>query len=572
LKIVNETPNLSEFKNALIFNTDDYAGKDFKTARTLLGGKLFENYLKTIYETLSIEIEGELKVCLVEFFKRFNLLSTHGNSYKFFGKDDNKVSTYEPAYFRGKMPFGKEMKMAYDLRNAIAHKGKLYGNQEPSNEIPQVIADIKDFVVALLFITDQFKKELKPILYPNILTDYLKSQIQNYKDWSRKNSVGFVHIDGLEDDTPMDLYATENLDSEEDTNENSEDDEDFEMEIIEKRQGTIDFLRKNKVTERKMVVRGDLGMGKTTTLFYLTSLDADDALKDGKKPIPVHFFLKDFAEKDNLLDKTVKKLGIDKDLVLNMLQKGKINFFFDGLNEVRNTQIAEVNTQISNLLSDYPNNFYIISTRPQSYNRNFDDDFQNRKVPVFDLQDLHKTNRVEEFLEQNGKQVKTKILEIIQNNEAWRKITANPLMLKMLITVAINNKGNVPSETGKIIRAFMDFLYEREKLQRRGNFDKQIFHLLLCYMAYETRSLTNANASLDKDEFILPILKECKDSILLSEKKQDALAPTDLFDFLAIAVDMNILTESENQYSFTYELHQLYYYAEYAQKNGKPLA
>lgn len=578
VKIISEKPNLSEFKNALIFNPDDYAGKDFKTARTLLGGKLFENYLKTIYETLSFEIEGELKVCLVEFFSRFSLLQANvsmpmrqKDSFKFFDKNDDKIATFPATYFRGKMPFGKEMKMAYDLRNAIAHKGKLYGNQEPSNDIPQVIADIKDFVVILLFITDQFKTALKPILFPNILSNYLQNQIQLYKDWSKKNSVGFVHIDGLEDHTPMDLFAMENLDNEEDEDDNSEEEDgNFDIEIIEKRQGTIEFLRKNKVTERKMVVRGDLGMGKTTTLFYLTSLDAQEALNDKNKSIPVHFFLKDFAEKDNLLDKTIQKLGIDKDLVLNLLQKGKINFFFDGLNEVRNTQIAEVNTQISNLLTDYPNNFYIISTRPQSYNRNFDDDFQNRKVPVFDLQKLSNT-KIEEFLEKNGKQVKTKILETIQNNEAWRKVTSNPLMLKMLITVALNNKGNVPSETGKIIRAFMDFLYEREKQQRRGNFDKQIFHLLLCCMAYETRSLTKANASLDKDEYILPILKDCKDSILLSEKKQDALAPTDLLDFLAIAVDMNILTESENQYSFTYELHQLYYYAEYAQKNGKPL-
>jgi len=566
---VVEKKQLTEFKNALPFPTENYTGVQIKTARATLAGK-FETYLKSIYELLSIEIEGELKVCLVEFFKKFGLLQLNKDSFKFFDKNHQTlISIYPATYFQGKMPFGKELKMAYDLRNAIVHKGKLYGNVEPANNPEAVISDVKDFVMAILFITHQFKKELVPILYPNILANYLQNQIQLYKEWTKKNSVGFVHIDGLEDQTPMDLFAMENTDIEEDTNENSEEDEeDFEMEIIEKRQGTIDYLRKNKVTERKMIIRGELGMGKTTTLFYLTSLDAQEALNDKNKSIPVHFFLKDFAEKDNLLQKTIQKLGIDRDLVLDLLKKGKINFFFDGLNEVRNTQIAEVNTQISNLLSDYPNNFYIISTRPQSYNWTFDDDFQNRKVPIFDLQKLNNT-KIEEFLDKNGKQVKAKILETIQNNKAWRIITPNPLMLKMLITVAIHNKGNVPSEIGKIIRAFMDFLYEREKLQRRGNFDKQIFHLLLCHLAYGTRSLTNANASLDKDEYILPILKECKDSISLSEKKQDALAPTDLLDFLRIAVDMNILTENvenKNECSFTYELHQLYYFGEYAQK------
>ncbi len=572
IKIISDTPNLAEFKNALIFNNEDFTGTQLKTARAVLATKLFENYLKTIYNILSFQIEGELKICLDEFFTRFNLLSSSNYRYDFFKKNSNtKISIYHASYFHRKMPFGKEMKMAYDLRNAIAHKGKLHGNMEPSHDIPQVIIDIKDFVVALLFITDQFKKELKPILYPNILTDYLKNQIQLYKAWSKKHSIGFVHIDGLEDLAPMDLFATENIDFGEEETENEEyNEEKFDTEIVEKRDGTIDDLRKNKVSERKMIVRGDLGMGKTTTLFYLTWLDAQEALNDNQKPIPVHFFLKDFAEKENLLEKTIRKLNLDKEAVLELLQKGKINFFFDGLNEVRNTQMAEVNTQISNLLTDYPHNFYIISTRPQSYNRNFDDDFQGRKVPVFDLQKLSNA-KIAEFLELNGRQVKTKILETIQNNDAWRKITSNPLMLKMLITVAINNQGNVPSETGKIIKQFMADLYEREKKQRGGNFDALLFHTLLCHLGYETRSLTNANASLDKDEFILPILKDCKDSISLAKDTQNALAPTDLLDFLRIAIDMNILTESENQYSFMYEQYQIHYLVEYAQKNGKTL-
>lgn len=461
--------------------------------------------------------------------------------------------------------FAEHLIKSYQLRNLESHNCTDWNNVKLYDELRSIL-------VMYLVATHKHFKVLKLAIEPNDLTDYLKEQIKIYREWSKKNNIGFVHIDGLEDDlVPMDLSVTEYIENEEE-NEN-EDEEDFDIEITEKRQGTIDYLRKNKVEERKMIVRGDLGMGKTTTLRHLAYLDAQDALIDNQKSIPVVFVLKDFVEKDNLVQKIIKTLDIDKESVVDLLEKGKINFFFDGLNEVRQTLISTVNTQIIQLLNDFPKNFYLISTRPQSYestSRSFDDDYKNRKLPIFDLQKLN-SNRLEEFLEKNGKQVKAKILETVANNEAWRKITSNPLMLKMLITVAISNKGNVPSETGKIIRSFMDYLYERERNQRRGNFDKDIFHLLLCHLAYETRSLTEANASLDKNEYILPILKECKDSLQISKKKEQGLAPTDLLDFLKIAVDMNVLTETENQYSFTYELHQIYYFTEYAQKNGKLL-
>ncbi len=476
------------------------------------------------------------------------------------GINPNNINFNNPLRDNQRSHFAEYLQKTYQLRNIEAHECREWNQSK-------LYDSIKSILIIYLFATHKHFRALKLAIEPNDLTGYLKEQTKLYKEWSKKNNIGFVHIDGLEDDlVPMDLSVTEYIEEE-------ESEEDFDIEIIEKRQGTIDYLRKNKVEERKMIVRGDLGMGKTTTLRYLAYLDAQDALIDNQKSIPVVFVLKDFVEKDNLLQKTIKTLDIDKNSVLDLLKKGKINFFFDGLNEVRQTLISTVNTQIIQLLNDFPKNFYLISTRPQSYestSRSFDDDYKNRKLPIFDLQKLN-SKKVEEFLEKNGKQVKAKVLETVANNEAWRKITSNPLMLKMLITVAISNKGNVPSETGKIIRAFMNYLYDRERNQRRGNFDKDIFHLLLCHLAYETRSLTNANASLDKSEYILPILQEYKDSLQISEKKEDGLAPTDLLDFLKIAEDMNILTETENQYSFTYELHQLYYFAEYAQKNGKSL-
>ncbi|MBL7787780.1 MAG: NACHT domain-containing protein [Chitinophagales bacterium] len=551
---VIEKKQLTEFKGALPFPTENHTGIQLKTARATLAVK-FETYLKSIYELLSIEIEGELKVCLVDFFKRFSLLQPNRDSFMFFDKDDQTlVSLYPAVYFQGKMPFGKELKMAYDLRNAIAHKGKLYGNIEPSNNLETVISDIKDFVIAMLFITRQFKKELIPILNPNDLTDYLQKQRQLFKVWQSR----FVHIEGREEFAEVELYAKEVL---EDTEETNEDDENFE-DIKVAREGKIDELRK-RITEKQMVILGEVGMGKSTTLQYLHFKDAQSALQNKHLPIPIYFELKNLTDKDNLLQKIIDRIGKDQDFTIEMLKKGRFSICLDGLNEIEKNIKAKVFTQIKNLISDYPNNFYLITSRPQGYNREFDDVLQNRNTPVFVLQKME-NKQISEFLEKNGKKVKDYIQAEIDTNDRLRKIVQTPLMLLMLIAV-VEKEGKIPTNKALMIAKFMHSLYDREQKQII-DFDKDTCHLLLCYLGYQTRDLTGSNSGLDREEYILPILEE--------RKKQLGL-PVNLLDFLRKALDLNILVNDDNQYSFTHEQYQEYYAADFLmqfkklQKNEK---
>ena len=125
-------------------------------------------------------------------------------------------------------------------------------------------------------------------------------------------------------------------------------------------------------------------------------------------------------------------------------------------------------------------------------------------------------------------------------------------MLTMLIAVVIK-EGKIPSEKGKIIRAFMFSLYDREQRQII-DFDKDLFHLLLCFLGFQTRDLTGSNSGIERDEYILP---------LLEQRKEQLGIPVNLIDFLRKAIDLNILVNENNQYSFSHELYQEYYAAEY---------
>lgn len=458
------------------------------------------------------------------------------------GLNSKKINlNWTSLYSNQGMNFGEQLLKAYQLRNIESHNCKEWNNVRLYDELRNVM-------VIYLYTVHLHFDSLKLIVEPNDLTDYLQKQSQLFKVWQSR----FVHIEGREEFAEVELYAKEVF---EEIGEENENGEDFE-EIKIARQGKIDDLRK-KVTEKQMIILGEVGMGKSTTLQYLYFKDAQYALQNKNSQIPIYLELKNLTDKDDLLQKIIDKIGKDKDFTLKMMKEGRFNIFLDGLNEIEKNIKAKIFTHIKNLLVDYSNNFYMIASRPQGYNREFDELIQNYRVPVFVLQKMQ-DNQISEFLVKNGKNVKVYIEGEINANERLKKIVQTPLMLIMLIAV-VQKVGSIPNEKGKIIRAFIFSLYEREQKQII-DFNKDIFHLLLCYLGYHTRDLTGSNSGLDRDEYILPLLEERKNQLGI---------PINVLDFLRKAIDLNVLVNEDNQYSFTHELYQEYYAAEYLHQYKK---
>jgi hypothetical protein len=431
--------------------------------------------------------------------------------------------------------FSTHLIKAYNLRNLEGHNCTEWTNTKLYDELRSVL-------IIFLYATYRHYNELKIAINPFDVTSYLKNEIKKIKILQSR----FVHIEGKEEINEIALYAKEMM---EDIEENEEEENEITEDKIA-REGTIDSLR-NSINEKKMIILGDVGMGKSTTLLYLHLKDSEAALNDKNKSIPIYLELKYLTDKDVLVNKIKAKLELDDDLAEDLLKRGKLNISLDGLNEIENKIKANVFKQISSLINDYPNNFYLITSRPQHYNREFDNQIGDFKIPVFLLQKM-KDNQIEDFLTRNGKSVKSYILNEINNNDRLKKIIQTPLMLTMLIAVVIK-EGKIPSEKGKIIRAFMFSLYDREQRQII-DFDKDLFHLLLCFLGFQTRDLTGSNSGIERDEYILP---------LLEQRKEQLGIPVNLIDFLRKAIDLNILVNENNQYSFSHELYQEYYAAEY---------
>ena len=98
-------------------------------------------------------------------------------------------------------------------------------------------------------------------------------------------------------------------------------------------------------------------------------------------------------------------MKLDSAIFEELLNKGRLNIFLDGLNEIEKNIKVSVFSQINNLLEEYPNNFFLFTGRPQHYNREFDNTLLKRKIPVFTLQKMG-DKQIDEFITKNGKTVK----------------------------------------------------------------------------------------------------------------------------------------------------------------------
>ncbi|WP_341900791.1 hypothetical protein [Fluviicola taffensis] len=429
--------------------------------------------------------------------------------------------------------FSEHLLLTYNLRNIESHNCQNYSHYRLYRELRSVL-------IMCVFAVSKNREALKRILLKESYNDYLNTEINKVKNIKKI----FIHIEGKETLANINLYAREILDTT--ILENQE----LEIEH-EAREGTVEYL-KETIAERKMIVLGEVGMGKTTSLLYLHLQDCEHCLiNPDQKSVPVYIELKNLINNESIIDKIVKKIGVSEEFLVDELKKGKFNIYLDGLNEIEKNSKSNAFAQIRSMIADYPKNLFIISSRPQDYNGQFNSSTFGKSIPVFILQYM-KDSQMKEYLQKNCPSKKEYIWTKINQNIRLKQIVNTPLMLTMLVSVVLK-EGGIPDDKGKILRSFMVSLYDRETKQE-SLFNSEEFHLLLCYLGFHTRDLTGTNSGLDKHQYIIPILQEQKNNFGLD---------TNLIEFIKKALDLNIMVSDMDQLSFTHEIYQEYYAAEF---------
>lgn len=420
--------------------------------------------------------------------------------------------------------------VAYHLRNVESHTYETWNRRKIYENLDSVLICC---LCAIEHNKNEIKGNLKNELIKNELyiDEYLNEMVRQFKTRMSR----FVHIRGEENFAVLGSYVVE---SQDESSENK------------RRCGTVEFLRNSSIPEKRMMIWGEAGMGKSTTLEYLAYIDAKQRLKNVNANIPVLVLLglltsSDYSIKQFICD----KLKISVEMCEMLLQEGKINLFIDGLNEIPNDKGGLVKTlrmrEIKYFIQTYPKTFIIITNRPQD-SRDFS------QVPIFNLIKLSK-NEIDDFIEKNvdEKDVKKMLHDEIDGNPRFVQIINTPLILSRLIEI-VKYKGEIPQSEGEIISEFLLCLFTREKEEKQdARLDIKKMTYLLRMIAYESLEKKETNAGMKESE----IITYCKKSMSEYKFEYDALYA------IEIATQLGILEKKESMYVFSHQAYQDHYYA-----------
>ncbi|GAA4022105.1 hypothetical protein GCM10022386_01350 [Flavobacterium cheonhonense] len=422
---------------------------------------------------------------------------------------------------------------AYKLRNLESHLCENWSLKE-------LYENIENILIVYILVVDRWKNELAEIISNENLQKEqdFKPYLNSVKEDFKSRIGRFVHIKGHED-----IRLSHNLVIENGIN-------DQENERIERR-GSVNDLRKSSVPEKRMLIWGDAGMGKSTTLEYLAYVDADKKLKDPLNNIPVYISLGLLTDKSVSIKNTIfSKIGVDEVLGERMLVEGRINLFLDAINEIPRDDSNQLKTirlrEIQSLVKIYKKCFIILSNRPQDENI-------FKEVPVFQLQKMD-IEQIEIFLNRNtdSKAEAQAILKNIKEDDRLEKIIRVPLMLSRLIEI-YKVSGEIPKSEGEIIGKFIQSLYLREIEEKKdGNFHVKTIHTLLRHLGYWSLENKDTNSGMPENEVLNYFL----------ESKQKYGLTIDIIYVLEIVTQLGILEKRDNLYTFAHQAYQDYFHSQ----------
>lgn len=440
----------------------------------------------------------------------------------------------DPYSYHNNTDYSEQLAQVYRIRNDESHSCKSWSRREIAYTVNCVIEII-------LVCINKHRKILKNIEVHLIdVSAYMDELIDNFKEKMKK----FISLNGEENLSAADKLIVEILDEAE-----GGDDDDENNISTEIRSGTIDDLRKHKVPEKRMIIWGNAGAGKSTTLEYLVYLDAI-AYKQAPEnnPIPVFIPFRLLTEESTTIIHYIqKKTRLEEAKVEDLLLSGKISLFMDGINEIPDNQYHTLKkkrlTEIQDIINTYKKSFIIFTNRPE-------EQIAVKSIPVFNLLEMN-IEQIEKFVRCNTSNLATIniILAEVHKNERMQKVVRTPLMMSRLIDI-VDATGKIPESEGKIIAEFLNNLLRREIYEKNDiliDIDKANY--LLMRIAFEGMISTQTNSAM-KMNMVVNYMNQCM---------KENHFQVDPFYYLNIFCQLGILTQSDNQYVFYHQIYQDYY-------------
>ncbi len=303
---------------------------------------------------------------------------------------------------------------------------------------------------------------------------------------------------------------------------------------------------------KKVKLIGYAGAGKTTTLEYIAYQDALSYKENGKIPVILSLITIEQKEKiENLLRKKFQLAEDETEVISYLLEKNKLQIYFDGINEISISDPFEKRAFLQELeefiIAKENANIKMIVT-----DRDNDEVSILNHYPTFLIQGMTEQD-VNAFIEGNASPDKVeKVKQVLAENPELMEEMTHPIQLKNFITIIECNKP-IPADPEELAESYLNAIIDREITEKKEKLAPYI-HDALVYLVQKITQKPDWTANCPTSYFkIMEIFQE------FAQKKQ---VDVDAETFLNLLQKMGILKEVEfEKYAFSDEkFFHIYYY------------
>jgi len=246
----------------------------------------------------------------------------------------------------------------------------------------------------------------------------------------------------------------------------------------------------------RLILVGDPGSGKTTSLRYFAIDKAEEFISQKSNVLPIYVPIRKFSDK---VESIFDIAGIEESQIADT----PLLLMLDGLDEVQQELRGKIFTLISNLSKRFPSSQIIIASRPAGLSPSPPDEFR-----YFHLESLNRaqSRTLISKLSDNDAQIES-FENILQSSSFLEGLSQSPLLIRLLWQV-YRGQGRIPTIRADLYQTACDFLlstWDAAKgiFRRQNLLDLHSVHNILENLAFNAFSKSQHHISISDVEAVV---------------------------------------------------------------------
>lgn len=285
-----------------------------------------------------------------------------------------------------------------------------------------------------------------------------------------------------------------------------------------------DYPRRFIEKYHRVLIKDNAGMGKSTLakLMFLSAIDQEAG-------IPFFIELRNLSKEHLLLDEIQTQLcsltkKFDEPLMRALFQAGGFIFFFDGFDEISGDERKEVIDDIKSFVEKAPDNYYIMTSRPDDALLGFGDYFAMNIEPLQKDEAYSLLNKYDI----EGHTSKRLILKLEDGDyERIEEFMHNPLLVSLLF-IGFDYRPDIPLKLHEFYDQVFVALFHRHDNSKDGYYEHKkesgldINQFDQVLRAIGILSLFDNRLSYSRKEF-LSLIKAAKELSCVSIRSEESM-------------------------------------------------